>query len=317
MSITKTAIVTQFGSYYIPEGQNEKRLLTQLRQKSKTTSYAKPIVYDGEVYRFANTRLGEIVQQFQKNFTAKGTLEFLPNEIRLRNLKIDLELYPDDVKGSWLGFLGSIDEAERKNWPIVRYMLENDVIPQMAEDLELKAYFKGEYAAATVGTAGTAVATLDGVKKLLVDGLANTAQPMQSVALSAAVTKANAFDLIEEFVDSFDNALTGTKMRVYMDPKILQWYHRDKRNTHGVDVNYDPNKPTIDFSTCELVGLPSMAGEKYLWATPVDNFLYLRRTNGMNKPKVEESKREVFLMTDWWEGLGFGYNELVYVSSWV
>ena len=91
MSITKTAIVTQFGSYYTPEGQNAKRLMTQLRQKSKTTSYAKPIVYDGEVYRFANTRLGEIVQQFQKNFTAKGTLEFLPNEIRLRNLKIDLE----------------------------------------------------------------------------------------------------------------------------------------------------------------------------------------------------------------------------------
>jgi len=316
-TITKTAIVTQFGSHYIPEGQNEKRLLTSLRQKSVTTSYAKPIIYDGEVYRFANTRLGEIVQQFQKKFTPKGTLEFLPNEIRLRNLKIDLSLYPDEVKGSWLGFLQDMDEQERKNWPIVRFLLEKEVIPQMASDMELKAYFKGTYAAATVDTPGTTVQTLDGIKKLLVDGLANPTQPMQSVALSAAITKANAFDIVEEFVESFDALLEGTKMRAYMDPKVLRWYHQDKRNTHGVDVNYDPNKPTVDFSTCELVGLPSMAGEKYIWATPLDNYLYLRRANGMKKPFIEESKREVSLMADWWEGLGFGHNELVYVSSWV
>jgi hypothetical protein len=32
----------------------------------------------------------------------------------------------------------------------------------------------------------------------------------------------------------------------------------------------------------------------------------------MVDPKVEESKREVSLMLDWYEGIGFGYNELVY-----
>lgn len=315
-TITKTALVAQFGSHYIPEGQNESRLLTQLRQKSVTTSYAKPIIYDGEVYRFANTRLGEIVQQFQKTFTAKGNLEFKPNEIRLRNLKIDLSLYPDEVKGSWLGFLQDMDAQERKNWPIVRFLLEKEVIPQLHSDMELKAYFKGEYEAAVTGTSGTTVKTLDGIKKLLTDGLANVDQQMQSVALSAAVSKANAFDMIEEFVENFDPLLEGTKMRGYMDPKILRWYHQDKRNTHGVDVNYDPNKPTVDFSNCELVGLPSMAGEKTIWATPLDNFLHIRRANGMKKPLLEESKREVSLMADWWEGLGFGHNELVYVSTW-
>lgn len=288
-----------------------------MRQKSVTTSYAKPIIYDGEVYRFANTRLGEIVQQFQKAFTAKGNLEFKPNEIRLRNLKIDLSLYPDEVKGSWLGFLQDMDAQERKNWPIVRFLLEKEVIPQLHSDMELKAYFKGEYEAATTGTAGETVKTLDGIKKLLTVGLANTAQQMQSVALTAAISKANAFDMVEEFVENFDPLLEGTKMRAYMDPKVLRWYHQDKRNTHGVDVNYNANKPIVDFSTCELVGLPSMAGEKTIWSTPIDNFLYIRRANGMKKPLIEESKREVSLTSDWWEGLGFGYNELVYVSTWV
>ncbi|WP_340074521.1 hypothetical protein [Leptobacterium sp. I13] len=315
MAIATTDLVTQFGDFYIPEGQNENRLLSAVRQKTVTTQYAKTIIHDGEVYRFSNVQLTEIVQQFQKQFTPKGDATFKPNEIRLRNIKTDLSLYPDDVKGSWLGFLQSMDDQERKNWPIVRYLLEKEVIPQLHHDMELKAYFKGSYVAPTVGTAGSTGQTIDGVKKLLDAGVLDSS--MQSVALSASVTQANAFDLVEEFVDSFDPLLEGTKMRVYMDPKILRWYHRDKRNTHGADVNYDPAKPVVDFSTCELVGLPSMAGEKYFWATPADNFLYLRRENGMKKPRVEESKREVYLMMDWWEGLGFGYNELVYVSTWL
>ncbi|RSC96048.1 hypothetical protein [Tenacibaculum singaporense] len=315
MSITTTDLKAQFGAHYIPEGQNESRLLSALRQKTVTTTYAKPLIYDGDTYRFSNVVLGEIVQQFQKKFTPKGDIEFKPNEIVLRNIKIDLSLYPDDVKASWLGFLESVNEQDRAKWPIVRYMIENEVIPQLKSDLETKGYFKGSYVAPTDGVAGTTAGAIDGVKKLLDAGIADSS--MQNVALSAAVTASNAFDLVEEFVDNFDSLLDGVKMRVYMDPKILRWYHRDKRNTHGTDVNYNPDKPVVDFTNVELVGLPSMAGENYLWATPVDNFLYIRRVNGMKKPKVEESKREVFLMTDWWEGLGFGHNELVYVSTWV
>ena len=315
MSIVKTNLVTQFGDYYINEGQNENRLLSAIRQPSVTASYAKPIIYDGELYRFSNVVLGEIVQAFQKAFTAKGDAEFKPNEIRLRNAKVDLALYPDDVKGSWLGFLQSLSVQERAKWPIVRYLIEKEVVPQMHEDMEMKAYFTGSHVAPTPGTPGTASGAIDGVKKLLDAGIADST--MQNVALSAAIDATNAFDILEEFVDNFDDKLSSIKTRVYMDPKVLRWYHRDKRNTHGTDVNYDPNKPVIDFTNVELVGLPSMAGEKYLWSSPVDNFLYLRRENGMKKPRVEESKREVFLMLDWWEALGFGHNELVYVSTWV
>ena len=314
MAIVNTDLVTEFGCHYIPEGQNEQRLLSAIRQRSSTTMYARPIIYDGDTYRFSNVVLGEVVQQFQKKFTPKGDIEFKPNKIKLHNLKVDVSLYPDDVKGSWLGFLEALNVNERAQWPIVRYMLEQEVIPQIKHDLETKAYFKGNYASPTVGTAGSTGESIDGIKKLLNDGIADSS--MQNVALSASITPANAFDMVEEFVDNIDPLLDNVPKRVYMDERILRWYHRDKRNTHGVDINYDPMKPTVDFTNVELVGLPSMAGEKCIWATPVDNFLYLRRVNGMNRPKIEEEKREVFFMLDWWEGLGFGHNELVYAATW-
>lgn len=315
MSIVKTNLVTAFGDYYINEGQNMNRLLSALRTKSVTAGYAKPIIHDGEVFRFSNVILGEIVQGFQKAFTAKGDATFEPNEIRLRNAKVDVNLYPDDVKGSWLGFLGSLTDDERKNWPIVRYLMEQEVIPQIQEDMELKAYFTGSYVAPTPGTPGTAAGTMDGLKSILDAGIADAS--MQNNALSSAITEATAFEMVEEFVDNFEDKLATVPMRVYMDPKVLRWYHRDKRNTHGVDVNYNAEKPVVDFTNVELIGLPSMAGQKYIWATPNENFIHLRRVNGMKKPKVEEAQRNVSLMLDWWEGLGFGYNELVYVSTWI
>lgn len=314
MSIIKTDLVTDFGAYYVDEGQNENRLLSALRQKSVTPSHAKPIITDGDVYRSANSRLGEIVQGFQKAFTKKGDVTFEPNEIRLRNIKVDLSLYPDDVKGSWLGFLASVDEQERAKWPIVRYILEKEVIPQMAEDMELKAYFKGAYVAPTTDVASATSAVMDGIKAIITAGLAGD---MNTVTLTDAPDASNSFDRIEEFVDQIDSLLDGVKTKMYCDPTIVRWYLRDKRNTHGADVNYNAAQPTIDFTNVQLIGLPSMKGEKMIWATPEDNYVYLRKTNGMKKPKVEESKREVSLMLDWWEGLGFNYDELVYAATWV
>jgi hypothetical protein len=315
MSIIKTDLVTAFGAYYLEEGQNMDRLKSALRQPAVTPSFAKPIITESDIYRSSNTVLGEIVQQFQKAFTAKGDLNFKPNEIRLRNAKVDLAMYPDDVKASWLGFLASLTDAERANWPIVRYAIENEIVPQIQHDLETKAYFKGVYVAPTPGTPGTAAGVIDGVKKLLDDGITDTS--MNEITLSTALSKTNIFDMVEEFVDGFDQALSGTKMRVYMSPSWVRAYFRDKRNTHGADINYNVNGINIiDFMpNVEIVGLPSMEGSNYIWATPTDNFVHVRKVNGMQDPKVEESKREVSFMLDWYEGIGFLHNELVYVSD--
>jgi hypothetical protein len=314
MSIVATDIVTAFGARYINEGQNMESLKDQIRQTSVTPSYAVPIITENDVYRSSNAALGEIVQGFQKAFTAKGDLVFTPNEIPLRNAKIDLSLYPDDVKGKWLGFLASLDKTARAEWPIVRYLLEKHVVPQIPHDMETKAYWGGSYVAPTPGTAGTTAGTIDGLKKLIDTGL--TATTINAIALSALPTPSTMVESVEEFTDDIfahNPALRGIKMRVFMEPKFLVNYFRDRRGTFGGNVDYTAGVTTVDFSpNIELVGLPSMEGSGYIWSTPVSNFVHLRKVNGMKDPKVEESKREVILMLDWYEGIGFEYNQLVY-----
>jgi hypothetical protein len=315
MSIDNSAIVTAFGAYYLNEGQNLSRLTSSLRTKSVTPSFATPIIIDSDIYRSANADLSEIIQGFQTGWTPKGDVSFTPNEIPLRNIKIDLELYPDKLKGNWLGFLTSLTEAERKNWPIVRYLAEEHVATRIPNDLETKAYFKGAYVAATPGTATAASEVMDGLKTTITAGLSGN---MNTVALTDAITYLNAFERVEEFVDGLAELTDkGVSVVVKMDLKILKWYLRDKRNTHGQDVNYQAESVTVDFTNVQLVGLPSMAGEKMLWATTPANFVYIRKVNGMNAPRVEESKRQLFIMLDWWEAIGFDHDELVYAATWI
>ena len=56
-----------------------------------------------------------------------------------------------------------------------------------------------------------------------------------------------------------------------------------------------------------------MAGSPYIWYTVDENYGYLRKFNGMSEPEIQKDGRLVKFLCDWWEGLGFGYNPLVYV----
>jgi hypothetical protein len=52
-----------------------------------------------------------------------------------------------------------------------------------------------------------------------------------------------------------------------------------------------------------------------LTRTPKANLLHLtKKSKNSASFKVEEAKRNVAIMTDWWEGFGFGLNEVVWTN---
>lgn len=321
-AITTTDIVSEYGAYYVNQGQNMQSLLQKLRQKALTPSFAQLEYTENTLYRKAQSTIGELVQAFQKNFTAKSGLEFKPVQIPLHNLKIDVPLYPDDIKNTWVAFLEGFAadnkmtvQQARAQWPLVRYVIEMEVLPQIQHDLETKCYYKGDAQAPTVNVAGAAVNAMDGIRKRLTNGLTSHGGDGTISELTdwSGVTSSNIFDKAESLVEELDQVLEGEQLIMAMSPSNVRAYLRDKRNTHGNDINYSANKVSIDFyENCQIVGLPSMAGTNDLFITPKKNFKYIRRMQVANTPKVEEHLRQVFLMLDWWEAIGFDLNELVY-----
>jgi hypothetical protein len=58
-----------------------------------------------------------------------------------------------------------------------------------------------------------------------------------------------------------------------------------------------------------------MVGFDYFFFTPKANFLHItKKMMNKNKFLLESSKRAVAVMADWYEGLGFGMDQIVWTN---
>lgn len=305
-------VITEFGAYYIKNSANKKNLRRQIFQGLVTPGACTPIITDDTVYRVSGADIAEVLQPYQDAFTKKGDMTFEPKEIPLRQMKIDWEDNPSRLKASWLGFLAA-NNTDRKTWPFIKWLIEERLVQRSKHDRELQAYFKGEYAAPTAGTAGAAGTVMDGFKTLIDAGLVDGS--VNEVSLEGGLTTANIFDQVEAFADNLPETWMGLDVSIFMSPGWHKAYHRDKRNTLGVQPSYKKGDEVVDFSENKLVALPSMSNTDYIFATPKFNMLHLSNRQRVENFQVEGSKRTVSIYSDWWEGVGFMDNDLVYAYA--
>ncbi len=312
MAITTTAIVQEYGAYYIDAGQNKKRILNMLSQGSEIVKYATPIKTDDTIFRLANATFHSLVQPFQKTFTQKGGVDIVPNEIRQYRFKLDDEFMPDEFYATWLGFL-TAQQVDRKEWPFVKWLIEVYYKNQIDQDMELNEYYKGVYATPLAGIAGADGTGMNGVQHLLKAGVEQgTINSIDIGTLNAS----NIFDQIEAFTDEISEVYQGVKMNVFMSRHWLKKYLQDKR-VQGFYQKFSEKDidSGIDFTPLSVIGLASMVGTDDIFCTPAQNFLHVApATITKNSFKFEEAKRAVAVMADWAEGLGFGINQAVWTN---
>ena len=310
--ITITDVVTEFGAFYQKGTASLKNLTKQLFQELVTPGVLTPIITDDTVYRVSAAEIAEILQPYQDLFTKKGDLTFTPKEIPLRQIKIDWEDNPSKFQPSWLGFLAS-NSTDRMTWPFVKWLMEEKIIKRSKQDRELLIYFNGVYVAPVSGTAGSAGSVMDGIKKLIDTGIA--AATMNEVLLPGGLTASNIFDQVEAFSKALPETWMGHEVNICLSPAWFKAYHIDKRNTLGVNPSYIKGEEEVDFSEHKIVKLPSMAGSDYIWATPKFNAVHPQRRGAGTDFQLEGSKRTVSIYTDWWEGIGFLDDDLVYAYA--
>lgn len=308
-------IITEFGAYYINQGQNMQRLIRQLRQPSTTDALFTPIMTDDTVWRASETRIGRVLQPFQKAWTPLGDVEFVPVAIEQYKLKMDNEDYPDDLEASWLGFLSG-PEIDRKQWPFIRWFIEVELLPQLQEDYELHEVYNGEYAAPTPGTAGAVSTSMNGIKKIINDHIdAGRITPIVTGALSA--DPATLVDQIEAFADAIDNRYWRMPLEVAVAPEIERRFFRGYKAKYGQYTDYRENtQGVVDMTNLTIVGKPSMIGSGKIWTTPKRNAVLLqKKTANMTRVQVENVDRLVKVYTDFWKGVGFLIPEIVFTND--
>lgn len=320
MALQLTDIINEFGKYYLDSKQNRDRLLRGLMQGSETltTPGIRHIPTDDTIYQLANPMFTELLQGFQKQFTPKGNADFHPNTIQLQHMKVDYAVEPHDIEESWLGFMGGKSSKDIEAWPIVRYLMEEHLTKQVIEDKENEVVYKGKLGTVTPGTASAANTVMDGLRVQLVNGAADTKYPINVISdMGAALTLADALDYIELFVDKLPHKVQNKKLTIFVAPEVVRAYLRLKRNAGWYEVTNDSQFGTrIDFSNFTLVGVASMIGTLDIWATMPQNILHLyKRDFSTAKVDMQKFDRQVKMLIDWYEAVGFGCNQLVWTTT--
>lgn len=306
--IVISEIVSEFQKFV---GSNENDLKRLLLQPTESTKYMTRVMQE-DSYKAAKAVIDDLVQGFQKGWTPKGQVTFTPIEIVHRRHKIDLEFYPDEIVGSWLGFLAS-ENKTRQEWPITKYIIYKLVMEKVADNRELKNYGVGVYESPTPGTEQAVGKSMDGFCTILeAKKLAGTSN-INFIDLDP-LTKDNIFEMVELFADSIAELYQSVPMNIYISKAWFRAYLRKRRDLHGLDQNYNGiNNFTIDGTNLTLVPLPSMAGKDIMFCTPKENFIWLTKVNdGASTLNVESAKRQIFVYADWHESIGFAIEEAIF-----
>lgn len=307
-------IISEFGAYYINQGQNMSRIVKILNQKSVTENAFTTVVTDDTKWTASESTITRLLQPFQKDWTPLGDVGFKPVSIEQYPFKMDFEDTPDDLEPTWLGFLADGD-LDRTQWPFVRWLIEVHLLPQIQEDYELNEIFGGVYAAPTAGTPGAAGTGMNGIKQIrnahITDG------KIVPITIGALETTPEAFvEQIEEFSDLINIRYAMQNMELNMSTTLAKRYRRGYRKLYGKDTDFDGVKSSVEDTNLTVVGKPSHEGSDIIWCTPKSNAVrLLKKKQNMNRVRVETAKRAVQIFTDFYSGIGFVIPQIVFTND--
>lgn len=295
--------------------QNTQRLHRQLFYENTFDQHFMPMETEESVYQAASAALSRLAQPFQKAWTPTGDVTFTAAPIQTYGLKLDVELDPDDIEASWVAFLKS-NNHDRKEWPLVRWLLEEHLIPKFNEDIMLNEAYAGEFAAVTPGTAGAAGTAMNGVKKIINDHI--DAGDITPIALGAMVTDPADFvtDLEDNFIEAIPEKYRTQRMTLIMNINLFNRFRKGQLAKYNTNYEQANQTQFMLFPNITVIGEPALGSSEKIWCTPMENQLVVWKYGSkMSDFHIESAKRQVHIYTDFRKGYGFLIPEIVFTND--
>ena len=264
-------------------------------------------------FSFLNSSSTEVLQPWQKAWTPKGAVAFTPYINEAFHQKIDFTIDNiDEIFDGYLNFMGD-ETLLRKDWPLVRYIMEQHIMPQVIEELNIQSA-QGVHDAPTPGTAGASIDGANGILTIVENEI--TATNLDEI-VTGAITVSNAVEKTELFLVSIDDKVLKNCKQLFMNKTNARFYHKNYRALFG-STNDPMSKGNLklDYYDIEVVGLDAFAGKNRIMTTPVGNMVVgYDKIYTPNSMDVQQDKRVVNLLADFVRGYGFKTLAEVYVND--
>ncbi len=305
-----TAINSELGAYWkVYQKEIWRKLFTDLEFEK----YMRKVPNVTDEYVVASSSNTEILQPFQKAWTPKGSVAFNARINKVRQLKVDYLLdNMDEIYRSYLAFMAD-ETTERKNWPLVKYIVMNHIIPGMREELN-QISATGNYAAPTPGTAGAYLTSTDGILTIIADEI--TATNLTAIT-TGVIAQSDALDKFETFNDSMPVKYRDMAGIIFCSATLARYYQRDYRANFGAFNAQDAkDNLKLDATKKVIVGLECFEGSQRMLFTPQNNLLCMYdKIDVPNSFEFQAENRTVKILGDFKRGYGFGNLDEVFVND--
>lgn len=324
-----SALIALWGNIYTNEGQTAADIRKQLFEPGMTDAYFANRPTKNDTYKSVYSTTDDVLQAFSIPFTEDGNITFKPSEVKLGSFKIDKKLTPDELRNSYVGFLANIEEPERKNWPIIRWAIEQLYIPRANEQYEQEVAWygweiTGYDATPNVTTTGwvreftakdvaqPANGSMDGLWIQILKNLSR----VNVIATGAVGTDATAWcTKVETFCEGIDAPLRAKIDYLFMSEKNFNLYKRGRRAKYNSQYLAEADLMAIDNCNIKVAYLRSMDGSDKIWGTPASNRIKPTHTENTGRFDAQALDRSVKLLTDWKKAIGFEIPEYVVTND--
>lgn len=238
-----------------------------------------------------------------------NALNFSARVLKIRGIKVDLRIYPQELHSTWLGLLDSSNQ-NRHELPFEAFLMDY-IVKRAQENFHLSVLYSGVYNGA--GTA--AVDCMDGWKELIADLITagDISAGNGNLVATGVITATNAVDSIEMVYDALHERYKHVPTQCLVSPTIFDWYRRDYRSQFGSNNDYrgmggNNIEPAlyIDGTTCKLVREAGLAGSQRIILTSKDNMVYgVNNTGDSTNIMIEKDHRAIDIMMDFGAGVQF------------
>jgi len=241
--------------------------------------------------------VGNLVKRWNKTFGATAdAVEFQPRTLLTELVKIDLEIYPQEFEGSYLGEMMKPGQNPDE-LPFQEYVL-NSVLAKKNQECEIAGW---------IGDAAGSPQSTD-LLSAVINGFATIARDEATAGNLTAVTTGAlsddyAVEAFEDVYNALDEAVRVNEVAIICSKAAQTKYIRDYRAKHGANTI---TNSFMQFDLGNVRWVTSQGTGDLIMMTPIENLHYGFDMESDAALRFENSKRSIAMMMDFRIGFQFG-----------
>jgi hypothetical protein len=277
-------------------------LLSKYYESRKLSSIFPTTIGISDKIVFTGLQVGEVAQSYQKTFTPKGELGIIPEEYTLRHLKVNKEIEPKELIGTYLSSYLKSDITE-ENEVLIRFYA--DMMLRAAEDIDI-ACINGTYVPITAGQPNAAINMIDGLKTLVNRFITEgKITPFDS----DTITEENAAKVLNKLWRQVPARYQNNpRLRCYIGDGVWNKYRENFDHEYGI-LNVNNTHPEIIHNTnCRIVVVPYLGNSDMVLFTMDGNIrLLANNPSDAMRFRAQAIDHTIHYIQEWSAGIGIPF----------